>query len=126
MKKSVERDPYIKKNEEERNAKWIAKYEGLKDFQRIPERVPEIPVISKKIFQETIIPNLWRCGALPKSIMLKGKTYKGSSRNAKEATWDGTKFIYYKQTMGLLVKGEILHFEDMPETDSFVPLSMKI
>ena len=48
--------------------------------------IPDIPVVSKEDYINIIIPNIIRCGGIPKSELVIGKTYVGSCRNASEAT----------------------------------------
>lgn len=85
------------------------------DFQ------PNIPVVSQKEYNTIIIPNLIEWGAIPKSQLTVGKTYKGYCRNADKAVWLGDKFEYDRYKFGATFKEKINHFEDDNGYDLFVP-----
>ena len=94
---------------EEELTKIKIKYENLKDKikkERVDEfktmkpfknlyDIPHIPHVDEKTYKEIIIPNLIRCGAIPKKDLINGKTYIGECRNASEAIWNGHTFVYY-------------------------------
>jgi hypothetical protein len=88
--------------------------------------IPSIPVTEKQFYQDIIIPNLIRCGAIAKNQLVKGHTYIGTCRNAEEAVWDGDKFIYQRYKFGIVFPEEINHFEDDDGFDVFVPLYEKM
>lgn len=100
--------------------KWLEYYDKLdnkisKDFQ------PSIPKVSKEEYNTIVIPNLIKWGAIPKSKLIIGKTYKGYCRNASEAIWLGDKFEYDRYKFGTTYKETINHFEDNNGYDLFVP-----
>ena len=85
------------------------------DFQ------PNIPIVSQEEYNTIIIPNLIEWGAIPKSQLIIGKTYKGYCRNASEAIWLGDKFEYQRYKFGDTFPEKINHFEDDNGYDLFVP-----
>ena len=74
--------------------------------------IPDIPVVSKEDYINIIIPNIIRCGGIPKSKLVIGKTYVGSCRNASEAIWNGKTFTYKRYKFGSTFFEDINHFED--------------
>lgn len=100
--------------------KWLEYYDKpdnkiSEDFQ------PSIPKVSKEEYNTIVIPNLIKWGAIPKSKLIVGKTYKGYCRNASEAIWLGDKFEYDRYKFGMTYKETINHFEDDNGCDLFVP-----
>ena len=96
-------------------------FEGLKPFKTI-DNIPNIPIVESKIYNNCIVPNLIRCGAIPKDKLIKGKTYFGSCRNADKAIWLGDKFEYTRHKFGASYQEKINHFEDDDCYDLFVPI----
>ena len=113
----------IRKQQEKDAIKWFKTMKPFKDENDIPE----IPVVTDKTYKEIIIPNLIRCGAIPKKDLIVGKTYIGDTRNTTEATWDGEKFIYKRYKWGVWFDDDVNHFEDDDEYRNalFVPLKIK-
>lgn len=85
---------------------------------------PDIPRVSSEKYQNVIIPALIRCGAIPKSMLEVGVTYKGYCRNADKAIWLGDKFEYDRYKWGDTFKEKINHFEDDNGYDLFVPYAI--
>lgn len=85
------------------------------------EYQPGIPIVSQQDYQNIIIPTLIRCGAIPKSELEIGVTYKGYCRNASKAVWTGKDFEYDRYKFGDTFKERINHFEDDNGLDLFVP-----
>jgi len=101
-------------------------WDNLKPFES-PDDIPDIPVCkNKKIYEDIIIKNLIRCGAIPKDKLKNGKTYIGSCRNASEAIWNGKEFEYKRYKWGIYENDAIEHFEDEMEYDVFIPIKEKI
>jgi hypothetical protein len=76
-------------------------------------------------YNNYVVKNFIRCGAIPKKDLIIGKTYIGSCRNADEAVWLGEQFEYNRTKFGYTFKEKINHFEDDNGYDLFVPLKEK-
>ena len=87
--------------------------------------IPDIPVVSKEDYDNIIIPNIIRCGGIPKSELVIGRTYVGSCRNASEAIWNGKTFTYKRYKFGDTFWEDINHFEDDDGYDLFIPIKLK-
>lgn len=113
----------IKKEQEKET---IKRFKTMKPF-KTENDIPDVPVVSDDVYKNIIIPNLIRCGAIPKKDLIVGKTYIGDTRNAREATWDGEKFIYKRYKWGTYFDDDVKHFEDDDEYHNalFVPLKIK-
>lgn len=97
-------------------------WETLKPFRTV-EDIPDVPQVEdKKEYQEVIVKNLIRCGAIPKKDLINGATYRGTCRNSSVATWVNGKFIYVRYKMGTSFEDNVLHFEDDNIYDVFIPL----
>ena len=96
-------------------------FENLEPFNTIDD-IPDIPIVEKEIYNDYIVPNLIRCGAIPKEKLVVGKCYEGSCRNASKAVWDGDKFTYKRTKFGYTYNEDINHFQDDDGFDLFVPL----
>lgn len=85
-----------------------------------------VPVVSEEIFVNIIIPNMIRCGAIPKDKLIVGKEYWGCCRNSGRAKWDGKKFIYKRYKFGTVFDDDVPTFEDgvNNNTDVFVPIKL--
>lgn len=89
--------------------------------------VPDIPMdLDKETYENVIVKNLVRCGAIPKDKLEIGKTYIGACRNSNEATWTGVEFEYKRYKFGSYYTDTINHFEDDDGYDLFVPIKIKI
>lgn len=102
----------------------IERFKTMKPFNTEND-IPEVPNIDLKNYNKFIIPNLIRCGAIPKKDLIVGKTYIGSCRNSSEAVWNGKTFEYKRYKFGMTFDDEINHFEDNDGYDLFVPLKEK-
>ena len=113
---------------EKRNPEKITKeriitfFNNLQSFKKIDD-IPEIPITDNNIYNNVIVPNLIRCGAIPKDKLIIGETYLGSCRNSSEATWDGTQFNYKRYKFGTWFDDEINHFQDDDGYDVFIPIA---
>lgn len=96
-------------------------FENLEPFNTIDD-IPDIPIVEKEIYNDYIVPNLIRCGAIPKEKLIVGKCYEGSCRNASNAVWNGEKFTYRRTKFGYTYNEDINHFQDDDGFDLFVPL----
>ena len=96
-------------------------FENLEPFNTIDD-IPDIPIVEKEIYNDYIVPNLIRCGAIPKEKLVVGKCYEGSCRNASNAVWNGEKFTYRRTKFGYTYDEDINHFQDDDGFDLFVPL----
>lgn len=92
---------------------------------RDEDDIPPIPIVLPKDYEEIIVPNIIRCGGIPKDKLIVGKTYIGDCRNATEAVWDGEKFTYMRTKFGSTYPETINHFQDDDGYDLFVPLKIK-
>ena len=99
--------------------------QNMEPFNGDVEKISSIPICSKKEYQEIVIPNFLRCGAIPKKDLIAGRTYIGECRNASEAVWNGEVFIYQRHKFHLVYPEEINHFEDDDGSDLFVPIKLK-
>lgn len=87
--------------------------------------IPDIPKVKKEDYDNIIIPNIIRCGGIPKSQLKSHIIYIGSCRNTNEAEWTGKNFIYCRHKWGTEYIDEVNHFEDDNGYDLFVPIKMK-
>lgn len=103
----------------------IERLKTLKPFNGDIDKIPAIPKPSKEVYDGVVVPNLIRCGAIPKKDLEIGKTYLGDCRNASEAVWNGEVFIYERHKFGFTYDEKINHFEDDDGYDLFVPIKLK-
>lgn len=97
-------------------------FNNLKPFETVDD-IPDIPVMdTPEEYEELIVKNLIRCGAIPKDQLEVGATYAGSCRNASEATWNGKDFDYRRYKWGMWQDDRINHFQDDDGYDVFVPI----
>lgn len=85
----------------------------VKTIRRIHLPIP----VPKKLYEE-----LYSKGILRKEQLEIGKTYLGKCRNASEALWNGTVFIYKRHKFGFVFDEEINHLQDDNGVDLFIPL----
>ena len=114
----------LKKEKEERYNTVLNHWKERKPF-RDKDDIPPIPIVLPKDYEEIIVPNIIRCGGIPKDKLIVGKTYIGDCRNAREAVWDGEKFTYMRTKFGSTYPETINHFQDDDGYDLFVPLKIK-
>lgn len=114
----------LKKEKEERYNTVLNYWKERKPF-RDEDDIPPIPIVLPKDYEEIIVPNIIRCGGIPKDKLIVGKTYIGDCRNAREAVWDGEKFTYMRTKFGSTYPETINHFQDDDGYDLFVPLKIK-
>ena len=114
----------LKKEKEERYNTVLNHWKERKPF-RDEDDIPPIPIVLPKDYEEIIVPNIIRCGGIPKDKLIVGKTYIGDCRNATEAVWDGEKFTYMRTKFGSTYPETINHFQDDDGYDLFVPLKIK-
>lgn len=88
------------------------------------DTVPSLPITSKEEYEEIVVKNLIRCGAIPKKDLIVGRTYYGDCRNAGKAVWNGDKFTYSRYKFGMTYDEDINHFEDDDGHDVFVPIAL--
>lgn len=107
------------------------RYKGILDYwkNRKPFKdendIHGVPIVLPEDYKNVIIPNLIRCGAIPKKNLKVGKTYIGDCRNATEAVWNGKVFTYIRNKFGHKYEEDINHFEDDDGSDLFVPIKEK-
>jgi len=110
----------IKQERYERVKKYLQEMEPFTDW------VPTVPKMqTPEDYEEYVVKNYIRCGAIPKKDLIVGKTYLGDCRNASEATWNGKVFVYKRRKFNWEYDEEINHFEDDDGYDLFVPLKLK-
>lgn len=114
----------LKKEKEERYNTVLNHWKERKPF-RDEDDIPPIPIVLPKDYEEIIVPNIIRCGGIPKDKLIVGKTYIGDCRNVREAVWDGEKFTYMRTKFGSTYPETINHFQDDDGYDLFVPLKIK-
>ena len=99
--------------------KWFNKMKPFKDHHDIPC----VPCTDEETYQNVIIPNLIRCGAIPKDQLEVGAKYEGDCRNAHIAVWkENGRFEYMRTKFGCTYPEEINHFQDDDGYDVFVPI----
>ena len=103
--------------------KIIKQFETMEKFHDV-DYIPSIPIVDQDTYNDIIIPNLIRCGAIPKKDLTIGKTYLGHCRNADRAVWNGEVFIYQRTKFGYTYPEKINHFEDDNGFDLFVPIKI--
>jgi hypothetical protein len=108
-------------DKEKREQNTIDKFNNLKPFTR-PDDIPELPTWEKEKYENVVVKNLIRCGAIPKDELEIGATYIGRCRNTEEATWTGKRFEYKRYKFGEYQDATINHFQDDNGYDLFVPL----
>lgn len=101
----------------------IKQFEAMEKFHDV-DYIPSIPIVDQDTYNNIIIPNLIRCGAIPKKDLIIGKTYLGHCRNADRAVWNGEVFIYQRTKFGYTYPEKINHFEDDNGFDLFVPIKI--
>lgn len=106
---------------EERLNNIIERYTTMEPFKS-EDDIPDIPKVDKEIYDSIIIPNLIRCGAIPKKDLEIGATYIGDTRNADKAVWNGKEFVYKRYKWGEYFEDTVNHFEDDDGYALFVPL----
>ena len=95
----------------------------LQNMEPFVNWIPDVPKVdSPEDYQEYVVKNYIRCGAIPKKDLIVGKTYIGNCRNATEATWNGEVFVYKRTKFGIKYNDKINHFEDDDGYDLFVPI----
>lgn len=114
----------ILKEKEERYNNILKYWKTRKPFKD-EDDIGSIPIVSTQDYNNIIIPNIIRCGGIPKNELIIGKTYIGDCRNATEAIWDGKVFKYMRTKFGSTYEEEINHFEDDDGYDVFVPIKIK-
>lgn len=104
----------------------IEEFSKLESFDGDSEKIPNIPQIgewfTKEIYDEVVIPNLIRCGAISKKDLKIGQWYIGDTRNTERAMWNGSQFIYERCKWNSYFKDEVNHFEDDNGYALFVPI----
>ena len=105
-------------NNENNTEMMIDHLQTMKPFT--DDYIPEPPITTPELYQNYVIPNFIRCGAIPKDKLVVGKTYFGSCRNADKAIWLGDKFEYTRNKFGASYQEKINHFEDDDGFDLFV------
>lgn len=101
----------------------IKRFKELKPF-KCADDIPDIPIVSERVYKDVVVPNLIRCGAIPKKDLVVGATYEGDTRNTDRAKWDGEKFVYTRYKWGFPYEDECNHFEDDDGYALFVPIKM--
>lgn len=100
-------------------------WENLKVFEN-EDDIPDIPRFDEdeeqQFYRNVVIPNLIRCGAIPKSKLEEGACYIGDTRNTDMAMWNGRQFEYRRNKMGMSFTDTVNHFEDDDGYALFVPL----
>jgi len=99
----------------------LERFNYLEAFQTVDD-IPELPIVDKETFDNLVVPNLIRCGAIPKDKLIKGKRYLGSCRNATKALWNGEEFEYKRYKFGAYYMDSVNHFQDDDGYDLFVPI----
>lgn len=98
----------------------------LCEMEPFTDNIPDIPRMkTSEDYQEYVVKNFVRCGAIPKKDLIIGKTYIGDCRNASEAIWNGKVFVYKRTKFGYTFDEEINHFEDDNDFDLFIPIKEK-
>ena len=112
------------KDKEKRYNDVLEYWKNRKPFKN-EDDIPSIPIVKKEDYDNIIIPNIIRCGGIPKDELIVGKTYIGDCRNANEAVWNGKVFTYMRTKFGTTYPEDINHFQDDDGYDVFVPIKLK-
>ena len=99
-------------------------WKNLQPFRCVDD-IPDIPVVDKDTYNNIIVKNLIRCGAIPIDKLEKGSTYEGACRNSSEATWNGEDFYYTRHKIGGAYIDHVNHFQNDDGFDLFVPIKKK-
>ena len=101
----------------------IKRFQEMEPFDGDVDRIPLLPVVDDEIYQKYIVPNLIRCGAIPKEELEVGATYLGECRNAHKAVWkENGRFEYMRSKFGCTYPEEINHFQDDDGYDVYTPI----
>ena len=116
----------LRKEKEERKANikaWrMEHFNNMKPFESIDD-IPDIPMMdTSEEYEEIVVKNLIRCGAIPKEQLEVGARYAGSCRNFSEAVWNGKEFEGKRYKWGMWEDDTINHFQDDDGYDVFVPI----
>lgn len=114
----------LKKEKEERYNNILEHWKDRKPFKD-EDDIPSIPIVLPKDYEDVIVPNIIRCGGIPREELIVGETYIGSCRNASEAVWNGERFTYMRTKFGCTYPEDINHFQDDDGYDVFVPIKLK-
>ena len=114
----------VKKSKEERYNNTLEYWKKRQEFKN-EDDIPSIPIVLPDDYKKIIIPNIIRCGGIPKDKLVVGETYIGHCRNASEAVWNGESFTYMRTKFGTIYPEAINHFEDDDGCDVFVPIKVK-
>ena len=110
-----------KRKAEERQGR-IERFAQMQPFNTVDD-IPDIPIMeNKEDYEEIVVKNLIRCGAIPKDKLEVGVRYEGACRNATEAVWNGKQFEYKRYKFGDWMEARINHFQDDDGNDVFVPI----
>ena len=114
----------LQKEKDERYNSILEYWKKRKVFTCVDD-IPDVPIVKAEDYKNVIVPNIIRCGGIPKKDLIVGQVYVGSCRNAEEALWDGKVFIYKRRKFAMVYDEEINHFEDDDGYDVFVPIKLK-
>jgi hypothetical protein len=114
----------LRKEKEERYNGILEYWKNRKPFKD-EDDIPPIPIVRPMDYEEIIVPNIIRCGGIPKDELIVGETYIGDCRNASEAVWNGNRFTYMRTKFGTTYPEDINHFQDDDGYDVFVPIKLK-
>ena len=112
------------KDKEERYNNILEFWKNRKPFKN-EDDINGCPKVLPDDYQNIIIPNIIRCGGIPKNKLEIGKTYIGDCRNASEAVWNGKVFTYMRTKFGYTYPEHINHFEDDDGYNFFIPIKVK-
>jgi hypothetical protein len=113
----------LKREKQQRFEAMINGFKNLKPFTK-PDDIPDIPIVDKDTYETIIVPNLIRCGAIPKDKLIVGKKYVGDCRNAQEGVWNGKRFEIKRYKWGMWEDDTLNHFQDDDGHDVFVPIKI--
>lgn len=123
------RDSNLSKEQREayRQEIFDIRYERTKEYletmKPFTDFVPDVPVMkNKEDYENYVVKNYIRCGAISIDKLEDGCTYYGHCRNASEAVWNGHKFTYMRTKWGYTYPEDINHFQDDDGYDVFVPI----
>lgn len=101
------------------------RFNTMEPFEDIYD-IPEIPYCdSPEDYNEIIVKNLIRCGAIPKERLETNAIYIGRGRGMKEGKWNGKTFEYERCKFGMRFTDVMNHFQDDNGYALFVPLKKK-
>ena len=103
----------------------IEAWNNLKPFKDIWD-VPQIPQVTKDLYEKFYVPRLIAAGAIPKKDLIDGQVYIGRHRRCIAGKWNASiqHFLYNREKWGGTITDDCRHFEDDDGFALFVPIRL--